>query len=297
MKLQSTLAIAIVSLATGCNDYGNDDMNGRDDDGMRSRSSDTNSDSTYRTSPSITDQEGNNPGSMENRSGTSSSTSNRNSTDRTGSTMGGTSGTVSGGETGSSRNNPPRKSGTADASSTVGGTTAGSNTGSTGSSTGSGASGSTAQLSSVDRTFVNDAASGGMFEVQSSQMALNQIEDTELKQAAQMIVDGHTQANNELKQIAQRKGVTIPTTLQPKHQQMLTQLRDAQGAELETQFRTTQVQAHQDAIRMFEQYSQNGNDAELKAFAQRCLPKLRTHLQELQSGSGGMGGMGGSEPR
>ena len=174
--------------------------------------------------------------------------------------------------------------------------------GTTGSGTPTSSNGSvgTSSVSDLDRVFVNDASSGGMFEVQSGQLALNQLEDDQLKKAAQMIVDDHTLANAELKQIAQRKGIVVPTVLQPQHQDVLTKLRASEGNQFNAEFRRTQVEAHEKAIAMFEQYANNGSDAELKTFAQKCLPKLRMHLDELRDGSNGVGGVepiAGSEPR
>jgi putative membrane protein len=46
---------------------------------------------------------------------------------------------------------------------------------------------------------------------------------------------------------------------------------------------SSQIKAHQDAIALFQNESQNGQDPQLKAFAQKTLPKLEHHLHALQA--------------
>ena len=58
--------------------------------------------------------------------------------------------------------------------------------------------------------FVNEAASGGMFEVQSSQLALERGQGDEVKAFAQMMITDHTANNEELKAAAEAAGVTVP---------------------------------------------------------------------------------------
>jgi len=58
--------------------------------------------------------------------------------------------------------------------------------------------------------FAKHAYWAGMQEVQLSQMALTKTQNTEVRNLAQMIVTDHTQANEELRQIAQRKGINLP---------------------------------------------------------------------------------------
>ena len=87
-------------------------------------------------------------------------------------------------------------------------------------------------LSSVDRDFVTKAASGAMFEVQSSRVAMEHGELGEMKPFADMMIRDHSQANEQLQDIARRKQIELPTQLLPEHQQLLEQVRTPQGAEL-----------------------------------------------------------------
>src|SRR6187549_3006326 len=67
------------------------------------------------------------------------------------------------------------------------------------------------ELSTADRSFVDEAASGGLAEVQDAQLAQQKAASNDVKQFAATMIADHTQANDELKQIAQSKGVTPPS--------------------------------------------------------------------------------------
>jgi putative membrane protein len=43
-----------------------------------------------------------------------------------------------------------------------------------------------------------------------------------------------------------------------------------------------QVSAHKDAVSLFERYSKDGDNADLKAFAGKYLPHLQEHLKMAQ---------------
>jgi putative membrane protein len=47
-------------------------------------------------------------------------------------------------------------------------------------------------------------------------------------------------------------------------------------------FAQQQVQAHEEAIALFRAYSENGDNQELKQFAQKSLPDLEEHLKMTQ---------------
>ncbi len=125
--------------------------------------------------------------------------------------------------------------------------------------------------------FVRDAAIGGMFEVQSSQLALNKSQDRDVRDFAQRMIKDHTEADNKLKSIA--KNETIPSSLDAPHQQMLQHLRGENGSNFVEAFKQDQVTAHQQAISQFRNYADHGDDQQLKQFAQQTLPTLQDHLR------------------
>jgi len=136
-------------------------------------------------------------------------------------------------------------------------------------------------LGPSDMDFVSKAILGGLFDVQSSELAVSQATTPFVREFAQMLVVDHGEANRELGEIVRGKGGSVPTELDADHQGRLTTLRDQKGVDFDRQYRDMQVSAHKDAIVLFEKASNECEDAELKAFATKVLPTLRTHQAKL----------------
>jgi putative membrane protein len=127
--------------------------------------------------------------------------------------------------------------------------------------------------------FARMAASGDMFEIESSKLALSKAEDPQIKQFAQKLIDDHMASSKKLMSVADQKP---PAMLDRKHAVMLEKLKAASGKAFTQAFVSMQVQAHKEAIDLFERYSKQGDDAKLKAFATQTLPTLRAHLQDVE---------------
>jgi putative membrane protein len=125
--------------------------------------------------------------------------------------------------------------------------------------------------------FVRNATIGGMFEIQSSQLALKKTQDQDVKQFADRMVKDHTQVNEKLKSLA--KNETVPSDLDQSHQQMLQKLQGENGSNFVDTFKQMQVSAHRQAINLFQSYARNGDNDQLKQLAQQTLPTLQQHLQ------------------
>src|SRR5215212_9607962 len=128
--------------------------------------------------------------------------------------------------------------------------------------------------------FVTKAASSSLFEIQSSQSALQKSQNNQVRDFAQKMIEDHTKASDQLKAAAQ--GQTVPTTPDVEHAQMLQQLNGANGVDFDRRYVQLQLTGHQEAIALFDRYAQNGDNPQLKQFAQQTLPDLREHLQMAQ---------------
>jgi putative membrane protein len=134
-----------------------------------------------------------------------------------------------------------------------------------------------------DRKFIEEAAGSGMFEVQVSQLAASKATDANVKSFASMLVDHHTAANNELVKIANAKGVEVPAAPPRAMRKDIEKLGKKNGAEFDKDFvREVGIKAHEKDIKKFENASKDVKDAELKAFVDKTLPKLREHLAAAQ---------------
>jgi putative membrane protein len=127
--------------------------------------------------------------------------------------------------------------------------------------------------------FVKNAAIAGMFEIQSSELALRKHIRPDRQFAEKMIHD-HERFAAQLKHIvaADHVDAQVPTQLDQEHQKMLDQLRGESGSSFDKDYDQMQQQGHQQAVSLFQSYSQNGDNAALKQWAAKTLPELEDHL-------------------
>ena len=134
-------------------------------------------------------------------------------------------------------------------------------------------------LSSRDSNFVMQAAQTGMLEVQLGKLAVQRGSSAGVKQYGQQMVDEHTQANQELMQLAMQKGVEVPTEMSSQNKALIDQLSGLSGTSFDTAYKQAMLDSHKQAIALFQAQSQQGQDPELKAWATKTLPNLQAHLQ------------------
>jgi putative membrane protein len=136
-----------------------------------------------------------------------------------------------------------------------------------------------------------------MFEVQVGQLAATKAQDPNVKSFANMLVDHHQKANDELTKLANAKGVELPAAPPKGLRNDVEKLGKKQGQEFDSAFvKEVGIKAHEKDIKLFEKASKDLKDPELKAFAAKTLPQLKEHLamaQKLpQSGKGDASKMG-----
>ena len=133
--------------------------------------------------------------------------------------------------------------------------------------------------------FMTSAARNGLAEVEMSKLAAQKAADPEVKKFAQTMVTDHTAADNELKALAGKKNVTLPTDL-GNHQGDLDALKNATGAEFDRSYVKLMVNAHENDVEAFQAQADKSADPEVKAFAAKTLPTLKKHLETIQTISG-----------
>ena len=100
------------------------------------------------------------------------------------------------------------------------------------------------------------------------------------------MVTDHGKANDELKGLASKKNVTLPTELDAKHKAMHDKLAKMKGEAFDRAYMAHMVTAHQQAVTLFERESKTGKDEDAKAWAGKTLPTLQEHLKMARSISG-----------
>jgi putative membrane protein len=128
--------------------------------------------------------------------------------------------------------------------------------------------------------FVTNAAIGGMFEVQSSQLALDKAHGKDVKGFARMMIRDHTKANDKLKKVAAEQKLAVPSDLDAAHQGDLDTLRKTKGP-FDPTYVAMQRKAHEEAVTLFETYAKDGTNGALKSFASATLPTLEMHRRKI----------------
>jgi putative membrane protein len=139
------------------------------------------------------------------------------------------------------------------------------------------------KIARADRKFMQDAAEGGMFEVQSGQLAANKASDDKVKQFANKLVEDHQSANNELVQLANTKGLELPAAPSRSERRNIEKLGKESGSRFDQDFAKIEIKDHEKDIKKFEKASGKVKDPELKAWIDKQLPHLREHLAMAQA--------------
>ena len=133
----------------------------------------------------------------------------------------------------------------------------------------------------VQDNFWSTAAQGGMAEVELGKLALQKSQNAEVKKFAQMMITDHTKANDELKALAAKKNITLPTDI-GDHKETVDDLSKLSGAEFDKEYVDAMVDDHEEDVDFFTDKS-NNSDADLKAFATKTLPTLKGHLEAIKA--------------
>jgi len=141
---------------------------------------------------------------------------------------------------------------------------------------------SDSSLAHGDRKFIEMAAAGGLAEVQLGGMAAKNGSTDAVRQFGQRMVDDHSKANDELKQLAAAKGVQLPMEPSSKMQREAKKLQGMSGAKFDHEYMEAMVDDHKEDVKEFRNASQNAKDPDVKAFAGKTLPVLEEHLQMAQ---------------
>ncbi len=142
-----------------------------------------------------------------------------------------------------------------------------------------------------DKKFVKEAAIGGLTEIELGKLAAERGSSDAVKQFGQRLVDDHAKANSQLKDVATRAGFAVPDSLDSKQQSRVDKLAKLNGSEFDKAFIKEAVKDHESDVRAFEDESQNGSNALVKAFASGTLPTLQEHLtmaKDLRKNGGAM---------
>jgi len=133
-----------------------------------------------------------------------------------------------------------------------------------------------------DEIFLRNAAEGSMAEVKLGQLAEEKAQAPEVKNFAKRMVEDHTKALEELKQIGSQEGINLPTDTSHKDAEIYDRLAKLSGPEFDRQYSQEMVRDHQKDLSEFKHGETVAQKPALKQFAQKEIPTLQSHLELAQ---------------
>jgi putative membrane protein len=134
-----------------------------------------------------------------------------------------------------------------------------------------------------DQAFVDMAAQTDMTEANLGQLAGNQASAQGVKDLGQMLATDHTSDYSQLSTIAAKANLTVPKGLDAQHQKMIAPFEKLKGKAFDRHYVQEMVAGHKKAIAAYNKEAQDGQNADLKAYAQQTLPTLEKHETAAQA--------------
>jgi len=144
-----------------------------------------------------------------------------------------------------------------------------------------------------DKKFVKEAAIGGLIEVELGKLAADKAFSDAVKQFGQHVVETQTKTNGQLKDVAAKAGYAVVESLDTKHRTRVERLAKLSGAEFDKAYIKDEVKENETGVRAFQDESQGGANADVKAFAANTLPTLQAQLsmaKDLRKSGGALPG-------
>ena len=129
-------------------------------------------------------------------------------------------------------------------------------------------------LSVKDKTFTKKAAKGGMMEVAMGKLAEQNGQSEDVKSFGKRMVTDHSKANDELKSIASKKGVQLPSK------------EPTTKWSSDKSYMDMMVKDHEKDLAEFQEEAKTGSDPDVKKFAEDTAKMVQEHLdlaKETQS--------------
>lgn len=130
-------------------------------------------------------------------------------------------------------------------------------------------------------SFHQKAAQADAFAIDSARLALERSNSPAVRNFAQKLITTHEKSESALNQGG--GPVVAGPAMNQNQQQMLNQLKNVRGRNFDQKFKRVQIQANQNAIRLYKSFSATGGDQSLARVARQTLPTLKSNLATAQN--------------
>jgi putative membrane protein len=132
--------------------------------------------------------------------------------------------------------------------------------------------------------FVKKAAMSDLYEVEAGKIASEKGQSEAVKEFGRHMVEAHGRTSEELTGIvqAEKLNVELPTKLSKKRRKLIDALNNAKPEDFDKIYAMQQVKAHERAVKLFDEYAEEGDNAALKQFAANTLPTIKQHREQAE---------------
>ena len=134
----------------------------------------------------------------------------------------------------------------------------------------------------MEKTFIKKAADGGMTEVELGRLAAEKGGSDEVKDFGNQMVKDHSKINDDLKEVAAKMNVTLPSGVSAQHHAMIEKMASMSGADFDKAYVAAMVTDHEKDIAEFEKADKEVKNPALKKFIEDALPMMKDHLEEIK---------------
>ena len=133
-----------------------------------------------------------------------------------------------------------------------------------------------------DASFLSDIAEIHMHEIEIGKLAVQKGLRPDVQKYAQMIVDDHTKSLDELKELAIKKTITLPTSTTVMEDDNFNQLKNKTGTDFDENFVNLMVEGHEKTVERITEISQKVTDPDVKLWTSRQVTIFTTHTDEAK---------------
>jgi putative membrane protein len=138
-----------------------------------------------------------------------------------------------------------------------------------------------AEAKTTADAYVTAAGKSDLYEINSSQIALQKSQNAGVRKFAQMMIDHHQKTTAATVKAAQKAGLNpAPPALDAGATASINELQAATGTDFDRLYLGQQLPAHQAALDLHQSYAAGGDKAPLKASARAAVPIVKRHIAE-----------------
>ena len=152
-----------------------------------------------------------------------------------------------------------------------------------------GAAGAKLAAPSEAASFLGQAVGGQQSEIELGQLAMQKAGNEQVKQFGTRMVQDHQKAQQEIRQLATKEGVSLRIEPSEQHQQQKAQLSQLSGKEFDRAYITLMLRDHTKNMKHFEQHALVEPNQEIRQWTASALPVIKQHLEKVKTIAAALG--------